>query len=1060
LIHSFNHSIIMAYEVINFKKEKDAPESTRLLSRDQKESSFNKPKKKGLFSKLVGSKKRKEDDDEYQPPTAPSSPEFDVDTPTPLPLNVSVIPKNVGDRATPYRMNKADTAISDITSRDMLLLASSPRRVGFDASTKEQQQQSSLAPSTTLGGSETTTTPGGNNNALSSLATPTPSTSETYSDGGVWNQTLGMLDDICQVPSMGKKNLDYDLAAAASPSLTNTNTRDNNKLRRPLWGSVPSEDDEDTFMEHSMESTYYGNSTFSPDRTTSTGFQTATSRGDTTTRLSTLTEVQKRKTTTPEEQHAAVALPTHENFEVVLDSALLTGSSIPKRSGSRGWFGKKDDEEEEEEKKSDKAAEAAAAAAADSKEQHVSSHATKTNVAAAALKGGGAEPEDTADNSSSPKKPSLIKRFSMVKLGKPKESQDDKLEEEGWNKSTKSLVGTKFVDQPTTRTSKSWNSVKKQLQSAKENIKAKKEKSSEEKKERSSEKKKEKRPRRSQSLGPFIAKLKIPVAILRKKAKDDSELESSPKSPEKSAPQKRSKPAWKAVEDPGSGKTYFYHRKTRETTWKKPKELEDYENALKASTTVDEKEKEVTLQESENQGMAPETPSPTQAPNASSSGVAVAYVTPSQTADVAVAPASPATHPAVISAAYSAESQDQDGDEPHDVGLNKSRTFDDAWERKREINRLLTGLPPSDKASVNKIMVDSAGNEDELLRQLRDLVESQPFDEPFLDEPDANDPDEPPSPTRSSYAMNGRVRTYASRASAATKSSAKTEQTEKIKNTSAGRLNTIAPISESKSTATSISSNHNDDNMYPGLPPPGSHLNKPNENARIPSKVPAIPRKRELRIEEFSGSKAEIFDVTGRVVRGGTTDNNNTEDSYCADNEVDTYGTDSVSALSENDTDFLSRKDNFDQARRRALDDAIVREDWELAAVLTEGLRQSGGCTGRDIANAHNTWNQSELDKFIYNNDWSAVSGYIAQMLDSKNKEPPIPNRDELVIPKPSVPPAAAMSIVRVPPAADSEDPSLKKKIGSTSQLQHRELLSESSWTSDSSYDSYDSDYS
>jgi hypothetical protein len=214
--------------------------------------------------------------------------------------------------------------------------------------------------------------------------------------------------------------------------------------------------------------------------------------------------------------------------------------------------------------------------------------------------------------------------------------------------------------------------------------------------------------------------------------------------------------------------------------------------------------------------------------------------------------------------------------------------------------------------------------------------------------------------------------------------------------------------------------------MYPGLPPPGSHLNKRIENARIPSKVPAVPRDRELLIEEFTGSKAETFAVAGRVVRGGINENN-VEDSYYGDNEVDTYGTDSVSALSETDPDLLSRKDNFDQARRLALDDAIEREDWELAAVLTEGLRQSGG--SRDVADAHNTWNQSALNKFIASNDWSAVSGYIAQMLDGMNEEPTPPSLDELVIPKPSEqPPAAAASIVRAPPAFDIEDPSLKKK--------------------------------
>lgn len=33
---------------------------------------------------------------------------------------------------------------------------------------------------------------------------------------------------------------------------------------------------------------------------------------------------------------------------------------------------------------------------------------------------------------------------------------------------------------------------------------------------------------------------------------------------------KQKKPMWKAATDPSSGKTYYYHRKSRETTWEEP----------------------------------------------------------------------------------------------------------------------------------------------------------------------------------------------------------------------------------------------------------------------------------------------------------------------------------------------------------------------------------------------------------------------------------------------------------------------------------------------------------
>ena len=42
----------------------------------------------------------------------------------------------------------------------------------------------------------------------------------------------------------------------------------------------------------------------------------------------------------------------------------------------------------------------------------------------------------------------------------------------------------------------------------------------------------------------------------------------------------RSKPQWKSKEDPLSGRTYYYHRKTRETTWQKPQELVEFEEKM------------------------------------------------------------------------------------------------------------------------------------------------------------------------------------------------------------------------------------------------------------------------------------------------------------------------------------------------------------------------------------------------------------------------------------------------------------------------------------------------
>jgi hypothetical protein len=170
--------------------------------------------------------------------------------------------------------------------------------------------------------------------------------------------------------------------------------------------------------------------------------------------------------------------------------------------------------------------------------------------------------------------------------------------------------------------------------------------------------------------------------------------------------------------------------------------------------------------------------------------------------------------------------------------------------------------------------------------------------------------------------------------------------------------------------------------------------------------------------------------------------------------------------------DFMNRKDNFEQARRRALDDAIEREDWDLAAALSEGMRTST-LLGPDYIKEHSSWNQSELDKFIANNDWDAMKGFIARMRDGKTTSAAKKSSTTDRAKKSSTTDRASAaspnlteeteSVVKAPSrgAKDlGQDTSLTKRIGSKSQLQHRELLSESSWTSDSSYDSYDSEYS
>jgi hypothetical protein len=277
----------------------------------------------------------------------------------------------------------------------------------------------------------------------------------------------------------------------------------------------------------------------------------------------------------------------------------------------------------------------------------------------------------------------------------------------------------------------------------------------------------------------------------------------------------------------------------------------------------------------------------------------------------------------------------------------------------------------------------------------------------------------------------------------------RTDRTEKVKNTGKGK-SAVGPVTEALSTSTSLSSKHDDAANYMGRVSP---------TRRIPSRVP-VPRERQLMVEELTDARlsAESYEGNGekrgRIVRGGARQRVVASDFYDGGDETeddgaasaydtDTYGTDSISALSENDTDFLNRKDNFEHARRRALDDAIEREDWDLAAALSEGMRAANLPGGYE--KAHSSWNQSDMDKFIANNDWSAVKSFIARMREMSKKL-----QKEEVIESPR----------KGPPINAARPSSPNKNVGARSQLQHQELLSESSWTSDSrsSYESDDSD--
>eukprot|EP00538_Stauroneis_constricta_P012886 CAMPEP_0119555086 /NCGR_PEP_ID=MMETSP1352-20130426/7407_1 /TAXON_ID=265584 /ORGANISM="Stauroneis constricta, Strain CCMP1120" /LENGTH=1272 /DNA_ID=CAMNT_0007601797 /DNA_START=257 /DNA_END=4072 /DNA_ORIENTATION=- len=609
-----------------------------------------------------------------------------------------------------------------------------------------------------------------------------------------------------------------------------------------------------------------------------------------------------------------------------------------------------------------------------------------------------------------------------------------------------------------------------------------------------------------------------------KRSKDDSDVRYG-ESQKAVPPAKAAKPLWKAVVDPTTQRTYYYHRKTRETTWIKPQELLDMEanendGAAESKKSTAGDVKSARSSRSVDVGMAASKPStkaqavtPTRSTTTSRRAVSESPISSRM-------PGTPVDDSREISVSYERDEYNTSFTTENQSTLPSSKTpyspspvtpdkSDILWEKKKEITRLLTAIPESSREQADKMMQDHPGEVEFQLKFLRELLEARPFDEPEMDAP----MDEPKftfnvSPPRAGNPMTKRVITGFSRTSATTRSSAKTDKTEKIKNTWRGPR-PIEPISEVRSTATSITSD-NRDQMLPQAY--RQNADAPvQQRGRIPSRVPVVHRKRELQVEDLSDARlsTETFERNGRVIRGRADMNDALmdEDSQMDTgsqyhSEADTYG-DSVSALSDHDIDFSGRKDNFEFARRRALEDAIEREDWELATALTEGMRNIESSGAGNYKQEQGEWKQSEIDKFIAQNNWDAVSSYIAKMRnkgpmadeplsahvaeqaqappasygnqeeqggeqEGQDQQRPVSRASVIMSPSANSPiPPEAANVMRAPTRmkesalstevhrAPTQAPAaqLEKRIGSRSQLQHREITSDSSWTSEDSYD-------
>lgn len=506
------------------------------------------------------------------------------------------------------------------------------------------------------------------------------------------------------------------------------------------------------------------------------------------------------------------------------------------------------------------------------------------------------------------------------------------------------------------------------------------------------------------------------------------------------------KPVWKAAVDPNTGATYYYHRVTRQTTWTKPPGFD---------------QQRLPKQIGASQNMSAEHQKRVE------EGVEV----PSNAGNTSILRNS---------------SGQSDGARPY-------------TKKQEHIRELLLDMSPPDPASVDKIIDEYRGREDELIDQLNEIVDSQPFDEPI--EKAENNGGRPDVIDEDEYEMKkqGSFRLPLSTKSRSLKNRVMTASTNFTgRSNTTGRSNFSGNSRQTLKTG-NISGARNSAKLYPvisdlsrssidrpasaqGRPPLPGKKADPIEQSSVeadktptpqkpemsrkkyrqsreaeqssPVKVVKAPRNRELLVEEYSsksryGLRAEKY--SGKALSGRrrpfreprmpfaqqAPSDKETTDEEASGMEHESFATDSVSGLSASDAGFNTRKDEFDAAARSALDDAIRNQDWELAATVTDEMRGEHlhASDFTDDATPEE-WTQSSLDKFISDNDWDAVARYIASMRDKNSETNPE---------------------VAHPPSNYSGGPA-RKRFGARSQLQHdlerNELEQSSSWESGTSFES------
>lgn len=456
---------------------------------------------------------------------------------------------------------------------------------------------------------------------------------------------------------------------------------------------------------------------------------------------------------------------------------------------------------------------------------------------------------------------------------------------------------------------------------------------------------------------------------------------------------RKQKPQWRAALDPATGRTYYFHKKTRETTWTKPEDCD------------------INSPEPDN----------------------------------------------------SKEGQIKPSFENSNSTLSS-----------KEIARMIEKHSPSDEPTVQKVGSRHDGREEEFVTQLNAMVvaESKPFDEPAqsFDHPE----DEKKMVDEQLIRTRTGVSIYSGFSGKYSQKSRISELTQQIKNTSSSNPATTRFPDKTRSLATSISTKQD------GLPT-GLASSVANTKTKIPKNIP-VPRLRELNVEEFTTSDrvyGERSLIRRKPVRTGvdsttkalkhqpieSEQSSDYEDNDADKSTVSYAATDSISALSEADLSLVDRKDVTYDARRRALDRAIAQEDWDHVAHLSESIRKTcDGATDLRGKPREREWAQSEMDRFISDSDWEAMSAYIARLRANANEVGQIRMVKHLKRPNIDAHPDTQVNRGIRPSQSNNSDASgasnPQKRFGARSQLQHGHLNPTTTTDSYSSYSStYDSEY-